>query len=131
MYSYACKLVIQVMLTLLYGEGKCCVLVTIIHEQSEVKTMITLHEKPKCGIQYGVNKLTFTVNIAHKNTSFRVYCYNVTPAKLFCSNTISIRGGGGGGYLFVVFITGVLHCPTLSISRCSWIFLAQGKFSKM
>ena len=27
-----------------------------------------------------------------------------------------------------IYTTGILHFPTLSISRCSWIFLAQGEY---
>ena len=65
-------------------------------------------------------------NLPHEN------CYNLPQGGIFARSTCQSNTHAHKAVIISsIYITGILRFSTLSTSRCSWIFLAQGKFSKM
>ena len=65
-------------------------------------------------------------NLPHEN------CNNLPQGGIFTINTCQSNTHAHKAVIIPsIYITGILYFPTLSISRCTWIFLAQGAFSKM
>ena len=65
-------------------------------------------------------------NLPHEN------CNNLPQGGIFTRNTCQTKTHAHKAVLISsIYTTGILHFHTLSISSCSWIFLAQGEFSKI
>ena len=63
-------------------------------------------------------------NLPHEN------CNNLPQGGIFTRSTCQLSTQGSNNSINI-YTTGILNFPTLSIYRCSWIFLAQGEFAKM